>query len=70
MNRRVLLYLVAAVVVIGVGAVAYILLSGGSGQASEPISAPTLSLDEATATPEMTAAPTDMPTEAAATALF
>jgi polyisoprenoid-binding protein YceI len=50
MNRRVLLYLIGAVVVIGIGAMAYILLSGGTGEASAPISAPTLSLDEATAT--------------------
>ena len=49
MNRRVLFTVVGAVVVIGVVALAYILLSGGTGEASAPISAPTLSLGDATA---------------------
>ena len=49
MNRRVLFTLVGVVVVVGVVALGYILLSGGTGEASAPISAPTLSLGDATA---------------------
>ena len=61
---------VAALLGVVVAGVAYLLvfITGGTGEASEPISAPQLSLPEATATPEppaptATAAPTPAATE-------
>lgn len=68
---RTIVGLVVLVVLVGVGAFAYIYISGGSGEASAPISAPTLELVSAeattTPTPEATSEAT-AETSAAATA--
>ncbi len=57
MNRRTLLILGGAAAVVAIGVLAVFLISSGSGEASQPISAPTLSL-----TGQATEAPTSQPT--------
>ncbi len=60
---RVILGLVVLVVLVGVGVFAYIYISGGSGEASAPISAPTLELVSAAEASVPTTTPTVEATE-------
>ncbi len=64
MTRRILFAGLGVAAVIGgvvLGLVIWLLVSSGSGEASQPISAPPLSLTQATVTPEPTPAPRPTP---------